>query len=37
MPLMSEFEEIIILEMLLSEPRMYFREVRHELLRITES
>ena len=37
MPLMSKFEEITILEMLLSKAWMYLREVRHELFRITES
>ena len=37
LPQMSEFEEITILEMLLSKPNMYLREVQDELVQITGS
>ena len=37
LPQMSEFEEITILEMLLSKPNMYLREVQDELAQITGS
>ena len=37
LPLMSEFEEITILEMLLNTPSMYLSEVQQELLHVTGS